>query len=348
MGHVSRRLTALMVFGGALVAVFSVYAEKFILGFTGLSFDVAKSGALGALLSTFLLAAPLEEGLKVLVVWPLYRKRRINGPRLGVCYASAAGAGFASVEGLSQLLSFGANGVTLTRVLVSMPAHIFFAGLWGYALNSGRHAKGRFFSLAWLIATLVHGLYDHILWGRGAGLIVTVLPLMVFMALGGWIVLRDVAPTPLTSHHILPDPPSLSRMTDALKPTDQPLMLRWIVAGSFVTLGLIIALLAGAVFLGHRVGIDFAVADEGDFRSAGPLLLLGTAVLAAFPLAGYLVARASSAHSVLEPALAAGLALGAIVAMLSVTAPIGVIFALAVAPLAFGLACGGAWIGLER
>jgi len=71
-------------------------------------------------------------------------------------------------------------------------------------------------------------------------------------------------------------------------------------------------------------------------------------VLLAFPLAGYLVARASSAHSVLEPALAAGAALAALVAMLFLTAPLGVLFALAVAPLAFGLACGGAWIGLER
>jgi len=35
-----------------------------------------------------------------------------------------------------------------------------------------------------------------------------------------------------------------------------------------------------------------------------------------------------------------------LVAMLFLTAPIGVLFA--VAPLAFGLAFGGAWIGLER
>jgi hypothetical protein len=34
--------------------------------------------------------------------------------------------------------------------------------------------------------------------------------------------------------------------------------------------------------------------------------------------------------------------------MLWLAAPIGVLFALAVAPIALGLACGGAWIGLER
>jgi len=94
--------------------------------------------------------------------------------------------------------------------------------------------------------------------------------------------------------------------------------------------------------------VDFSLADESDMRSSGPLILLGAPVLAAFPIAGYLVAKASSAHSVLEPALAAVLALAGLVAMLFMTAPIGVLFALAVAPLAWGLACGGAWIGLER
>jgi hypothetical protein len=82
--------------------------------------------------------------------------------------------------------------------------------------------------------------------------------------------------------------------------------------------------------------------------SAGPLALLGAALLASFPIAGYLVARASSSTGVLEPALGAALALAAIVAILALVAPLGVLFALAVAPLAFGLACGGAWIGLER
>src|SRR4051794_33776977 len=87
LGRVSRRLVALMVLGGGVAALFAVYFEGVVLRWTGLSFDVAKSGAGAALLATFLLAAPLEEALKVLVVCPLYRTRRINAPRLGVCYA---------------------------------------------------------------------------------------------------------------------------------------------------------------------------------------------------------------------------------------------------------------------
>ncbi len=321
-----------------------------MLAFTGLTLDVATSGAFGALLATFLLVAPLEEALKVSVVWPLYRSRRIDGPRLGVCYASAAGAGFAAVNSLMAVLLGAGGGVPVLRALLSAPAQVFFTGLWGYALGTRRtRRRGHWFSFAWLAATLLHGLYAHIVWGRGPGLLVTVIPLFVFMGLGAWIALRDVAPDSLSMQHsFIPDPPSLHTLREALRPVDHRLMVRWIVVGAFTTLGLMIALLGLAVLLGHRLGVDFSLADESDVRSTGPLILLGAAVLLAFPIAGFLVAKASSAHSVLEPALAAGLALAALVAMLFVTAPIGVLFALAVAPLAFGLACGGAWIGLER
>ncbi|MEO6601354.1 MAG: PrsW family glutamic-type intramembrane protease [Polyangiaceae bacterium] len=350
LGRVSRRLTIAMAVGGAFAALFAAYFERVVLSFTGLSLDVATSGVGGALLATFLLVAPLEEALKVTVVWPLYRSRRIDGPRLGVCYASAAGAGFAAVNGLMVLVLGSGGGVPVLRALLSAPAQVFFAGLWGYALGTRRtRRRGHWFSSAWLAATLLHGLYAHIVWGRGPGLLVAVIPLFVFMGIGAWIALRDVAPDSLSHHHsLLRDPPSLHTMREALRPVDHRLMVRWIVIGAFTTLGLMIALLALAVLLGHRLGVDFSLADESDVRSTGPLILLGAAVLLAFPIAGFLVAKASSAHSVLEPALAAGLALAALVAMLFVTAPIGVLFALAVAPLAFGLACGGAWIGLER
>ncbi len=349
LGRVSRRLTLLMALGGAVTAGLSAYVERALLAVTGLSFEVAVSGAFGALLATFLLAAPLEEALKVAVVWPLYRSRRIDGPRLGVCYASVAGAGFAAIEELIAVLTTHGSGLGLLRALLSAPAHLFFAGLWGYTLGVRGRTRGHWFSLAWLAATLLHGLYDHIVWGRGPGLLVTVIPLVVFMGLGAWVALRDVAAgTESGRESLLPEPPSLRVMREALRPVDHKLMVRWIVVGAFVTLGLMIALVALAVVLGHRLGVDFSLADESDVRSSGPLILLGAAVLLAFPLAGFLVAKASSAHSVLEPALAAGCALAALVAMLVLTAPVGVLFALAVAPLAFGLACGGAWIGLER
>jgi len=349
LGRVSRRLAATALVLGAVAALVAVVIERAVLGFTQLSFDVKSAGVSSALLAAFLLAAPLEEALKTLVIWPIYRTRRIDGPRLGLAYAVAAASGFASAFGVTRLFSSDFDWVLFLRALCQAPAHLFFAGVWGYALGARRGQSGGWFAVTWLLCVMLHGLYIHIVWGRGPGFLVAVLPLLAFMALGAASVLREVSPESRTLGRVhLPEPPRLGLVQEALNPRDQPLMVRWVLLGAFVNVGLMLTLLAIAVALGHRIGVDFSAADESDMRSAGPLILLGVALLAAFPLAGYLVARASSTSGVLEPALAAALALACIVAILALVAPLGVLFALAAAPLAFGLACGGAWIGLER
>ena len=68
-------------------------------------------------------------------------------------------------------------------------------------------------------------------------------------------------------------------------------------------------------------------------------------MLAAFPASGFLIARASSLPSLLEPALAAVLAIVLALVMLGMLAPVALVFAFALAPIAFGLACAGAWVG---
>jgi PrsW family intramembrane metalloprotease len=349
LGHASRRLTGSLFVLGAAVAALSQLIERAILQFTQLSFDVRTAGVASALLASFLLSAPLEEAGKTFVVWPLYRLRRIDGPRLGLCYAVATAGGFAAALGCYRLLTTPFDWVLGLRVLCQIPVHLFFTGLWGYVLGARRGHSGRWFAVTWLGAVAMLGLYGHILWGRGPGFLVAVVPLLGFVALGAASVLREVNPDRVTLAKLhLPEPPRLSLVTEALSPRDQPLMLRWVVLGAFVNVGLMFVLLVAAVALGHRLGVDFSAADESDMTSAGPLALLGAALLSAFPIAGYLVARASASVGVLEPALAAALALSAIVAILALVAPLGVLFALAVAPLAFGLACAGAWIGLAR
>lgn len=352
LGHVPRRWVTAMMMGGVAVGALAAWAERLLLEWTDLSFEVARAGVGGSLLAVLLLAAPLEEGLKVLVVWPLFGARAVGTPRLGVTYAACAGAGFAAGETVVLSLSAPPSWLLVARLLVGMPAHLFFAALWGYALGSRRATRARWFVIAWLSATVLHALYDHIVFGRGPGLLVLAAPMFVAMALLSWLGLRDVAPDPDSRSSLLlssiPEPPSLKTMRRALQRTDRPLMLHWIAIGALVTLGVVIVALAGAVYVGHAVGIDFALADESDMRASGPLVLLGTATLVGFPIAGYLVARASAAHSVLEPAMGAGLAIVVAVLLLSLAAPIAAVFGLAAAPLAFALSCGGAWFGLVR
>ncbi|HEX6277998.1 MAG TPA: PrsW family glutamic-type intramembrane protease [Polyangiaceae bacterium] len=343
-GGAARSLAAVLVVLGAIAGAAAMTIERFVLAWTDLSFDAARVGASGALLAVFLLAAPLEEALKVLVVFSAYR-RGVRSPRHGLVYAVAAAAGFAVVE-IAWPVSGARTGTDIARLVLSVPAHLFFAGVWGYALGIPR-GHDNWFRAAWLVAMLLHGLYDHIVFGRGPGLLVATIPMLLFMAVLSFMALRGVAPRlprPLTRVA----PPSIETVRERLAHRERRLALRWVIVGAFVTQGLIVVTVATAVVAGNRFGMDFALADEADVRAAGPLVLLGVAVLSAFPAAGYLVARASSAGGLLEPALAAALTVGLLVAVFWLAAPIGVLLALAVAPIALALACGGAWIGQER
>jgi len=336
---------------GAAAAVVTLLIERAVMRFGDLSIESSRSTALPALVTMFVLVVPLEEAAKVVVVWPALWKRLIDGPGMGVTLAACVAAGFAAVE-VAAYVSTG-DGVALrsVRALVAFPAHLFCTGIWGYALGNRAQKRTRVLP-AWLVAVTVRALYDHIVFGRGPGMLAVAFPMLIAMGLVGAGALRGVVPAVkddwrrLPGH--LPEPPSLRAMRRVLQRTDRPLKLRWIVFGAFVNVGAVLLCIALAVFLAHRAGIDLGTADEADMRSNGPLVFLGTALLAAFPLSGFLVARASGTHSVLEPAFASGLAIAAAVFALSVTAPSAVIVSLAVAPFAFGLACGGAWLGVEE
>jgi hypothetical protein len=118
--------------------------------------------------------------------------------------------------------------------------------------------------------------------------------------------------------------------------------------GALVTTGVALVALIVAVLIGHRIGIDFAAADEGDVRANGPLVLLGASVTSGFPIAGYLVAKASGTRTLIEPAFGAAFSLTGLVVALALAAPVTLVFALPVVPVAIALTCVGAWFGLAR
>ena len=340
--------------------------------------DHARAADITSLVYTFLVAAPLEQGLKVAAITPVWRSRHFEAPIDGLVYAAAAALGFISAHNLEFFISEGATGIHAARALLAVPAHLFFAAAWGVALGRAARARarsgnrsarlrfgGRTFNLTWLGAMLFNGVFDHIVYTRGVVALVAAAPILLMMLIIGYVTARDylkVAPPESAPTTIGPAtrrqrilrtlaPPSLRAVRDALSRTEHPLMLRWIGFGALVQAGVITACLVGAVALGHRLGVDFAAVDQGDAAGAaslGPLVLLGGATLAAFPFAGYLVARASSTKSVLEPAIAAALAIIGALVLLGVAAPITVVFAVAFAPVAFGLACAGAWVGISR
>jgi hypothetical protein len=337
---------------GILLGALASHGERWALDWMDLSFSAARSGDTGAIAAMLLMAAPIEEGLKALLVWPSYVKRQILTSRLGLTFAVSAGAGFAGGEAFAVLAQHPLDALFTLRVVLGLPAHLFFAGLWGFALGS-RRGRDRWFPLAWSCSVVLHGLYAHIVMGRGPALLIAAVPVLALMVVAGLMVVRALnqgtsSSGSSSSRFNGPPVPSMSSMRAALQRPERPLMLHWIGLGALVTLGLVIVALASAVYLGHRLGIDFSLANESNLRSMGPLALLGSFVLLAFPCSGYLIARASAAQSVLEPAMASGLALLLVMVMLSVTEPVALVVAVAVAPVAFALACGGAWFALDR
>jgi hypothetical protein len=177
------------------------------------------------------------------------------------------------------------------------------------------------------------------------------LPLLALLVAGVWLVLRvpepqvEVGDAPPSSRG---SPQSIGDVGRLMQKPDRPLMLRLVFLGALVTLGTMLGALAAVVYLGHRIGIDFSLADEADLRSSIPFVFLGSALLVAFPVSGYLVARAGAADSVLEPALGAGFAITGVLVLLGVAEPMALVAAVLMAPVAFALACGGAWFALER
>src|SRR5690606_28065841 len=91
--------------------------------------------------------------------------------------------------------------------------------------------------------------------------------------------------------------------------------------------------------------VDFSIVDEHDVSTTAPVALLGSGILFAFPVSGYLIARASNLPTLLEPALASALAILLALVLLGLAAPVALVFALAFSPIAWALACAGAWIG---
>jgi hypothetical protein len=323
---------------------------------TSLDVSVSAAGPSGALIFALFVLAPVHEAATVAAVWPAFLSKHLAEAADGLVYAGAAALGFSVVEAAAVLRAHPDGTVWIARALLAVPANVFLAGVWGYALGRAKRARRGppIFPLAFLSSVAVHGVYAHFVYGRGAGALLALAPLLTAMGVVAWLVARDL-PSRSPAGSLVPSsrlsrlrrPPSLSAVRAALRRADEPIRVGWIVGGAFVTLGGMITGVAAGVFAAHALQVDLSRVDEQDVTSAAPALLLALGLLASFPASGWLVARAASVRSLLEPALAAVLALVITLLTLGVVAPFTVVFAIALSPVAWVLACAGAWIGLE-
>jgi RsiW-degrading membrane proteinase PrsW (M82 family) len=338
----------------------SFYIESKASAFTGLDARVSAAGDAGSLAFLFLLVAPMREAAKVAAAWPAFRSRHFDEPYDGVVYSSTAALGFAAIENALMLHEHPSGAGWYARALLALPAHVFFAATWGYALGRAKQIKrpGALFPGAWLVATASHGLYAHLVYGRGPGALVGAVPLLLAMGLVAFFAARDLrargdrpsrtlAANRLSrvSLFYISQPPSLRTVRAALRRTDQPIMMRWVAFGALVTIGAMIVGIGLGVACDHWFGLDLSTVDDRDFGTTLPVAFLGAGLLVAFPVSGFLIARASGLPTLLEPALASAVAIMTTLILLGLAAPIALLFALAFSPVLWGLACMGAWIG---
>lgn len=350
----------LLVFAlGGLGKGVTYYAELRASSWTGLDMTSQVAGDSGSMLFLFAFVAPIREASKVAAMWPAFRSKHFDEPVDGLVYASAAALGFACIENAITLRGHAAGWIWIARTAIALPAHVFFACMWGYALGRVKTVKrpGSLFPVSWLLATAAHGLYAHLVYGRGPGALVGTLPLLLAMAAAAFFAARDLRmrgdrSSSSRSSMLLEraslyvsGPPSLQTVRDALRREGQPITLRWILFGALVTAGAMTLGLVLSVAFGHWAHVDFSTVDEHDVSTTAPVALLGSGLLAAFPVSGYLIARASNLPTLLEPALASGVAILLMLGLLGLAAPVALVFALAFSPIAWGLACAGAWIG---
>ena len=348
---------------GAVGALLALVIVGRAAALTGLDVRVSAAGESGALVFLFFVVAPTQEAGKVAAAWPAFLSKHFDEPYDGVVYASASSLGFAAVENGFVLHAHPTGGIWIARALVSLPAHVFFACLWGYALGRAKRVKTRVpvFPPAFVAAIVAHGLYAHFVYGRGPGALLAVSPLLAVMGFVAWFLGRDLrargerpSRVPSSSRlsrlsrlSAMTQPPSVSAVRSALSRAEEPVKIRWVLFGALVTIGAMLVGLAGGVFASRLLHIDLSLVDEHNVEDAAPVLLLGIGLLASFPTSGWLVARAAHVRTLLEPALASVLALVITLVALGFAAPFTVVFALALSPIAWVLSCVGAWVGRE-
>jgi RsiW-degrading membrane proteinase PrsW (M82 family) len=209
----------------------------------------------------------VEEGSKLLGAWTLARHRReFDEPVDGIVYGCASALGFAAVENVKYFAMGRMSGVVIAmRGFMSVPAHMFFGAIWGYAL--GRTLVSRkarvwpFFALA----ALAHGTFDALLSTDGVQLLATLLVLGLAFAFIAMLqhALRHGAVPPKRGRFEEEAPPTEPLPASALPRTYFRVGSRAAFlgcAGGMILCAFSLTVLGSAYeLLHHRVGIVFVV-----------------------------------------------------------------------------------------
>jgi protease PrsW len=154
---------------------------------------------------SFVVAGFTEEAAKFMVVrTSVYNSLHFEEPTDGLVYSAAAALGFASLENVIYVISFGWQ-VILLRGLFSNLAHVLFSALWGYPLALARLGFIRRKYLTWVglaAAMLAHGVFDFLFF-TGNALTFLVIPFFIGMVVLFVLMMRHANKiSPFISHRV--------------------------------------------------------------------------------------------------------------------------------------------------
>lgn len=139
-----------------------------------------------------LFSSTIEEFFKWLVIFSLiYRHIEFDDPYDGLLYGASVSLGFATVENVLYLLSFGIH-TAFMRAILPVSSHALFGVVMGYYFGKSKFAKGDnakeclLFSL--FVPLLLHVIYNSILTFEGYW-VYLIAPFMLFL---WWLALRKV------------------------------------------------------------------------------------------------------------------------------------------------------------
>src|SRR5262245_13001073 len=124
---------------------------------------------LSRVLTLFFVIGPVEELLKLLVVYfYAYRRKEFDEPLDGVIFSATAALGFAAIENVIYLARNDPT-LVLLRGPLSNPGHALFSALWGLSLSKAKAApnllreRAPIVARGFLLASLLHSLFDLLL-----------------------------------------------------------------------------------------------------------------------------------------------------------------------------------------
>lgn len=141
----------------------------------------------------FFVSGTLEEFFKwFLVFYGAYLHEEFNEPYDGIVYATALSLGFASLENIFYLYTFGIE-EALVRALLPVSGHALFGVIMGFYLGKGKFSSGRkkiiYLSLSLFLPVILHGTFNFLLLSSTKYIFFYMFPFMIFL---WWFALRKV------------------------------------------------------------------------------------------------------------------------------------------------------------